>query len=87
MFRTAFIVLAAALLSPCASLDLHQTGSTRSAYQDFDAAPVETAMIMPVVLHRRAFTPPTQRQPEFRAFAVTAIDRLRRRTLRRRRHR
>ncbi|MEQ1820247.1 MAG: hypothetical protein ABL871_16715 [Terricaulis sp.] len=87
MFKRAFIVIAMASLSACASLDLQQTDSPLRAYESFDAAPVEPALIATLVLHRRAFTPPSQKQPEFRAIAVTAFDRLRRRSSRRRRRR
>ncbi|MBX3430402.1 MAG: hypothetical protein KF779_12555 [Hyphomonadaceae bacterium] len=85
MFKLAFVVVALVSVSACASLDLRQTGPALLTHESFDAAPVEPAMIVTIALHRRAFSPPSQRQPELRDVAVTAIERLRRRALRKRR--
>jgi hypothetical protein len=82
MFKLAFVAFAMVSLSACASLGPHQVNSNASAHQSFDAAPVEVAMIDKSALHRRAFSAPSQRQPELRVILASAVDRSRRRVAR-----
>lgn len=86
MIRMACVIVAAALLSGCGTLNsaAFRRGPSAS-YMSFDAeAPVEQPVFR-LSLDRRSFGPPLRRQPELRAIVVTAADRLRRHALRRRR--
>jgi len=83
--RSAFVAVALALLSACATVGPIETGRAAPASFDAHAAPVES--IVPILvrpLERRRFSSPRERQPDLRLILATTIDRARRRARRRR---
>ncbi|ANP47168.1 hypothetical protein [Candidatus Viadribacter manganicus] len=82
MFKLAFVAFAMLSLCACASIGPHQMSANPAIQESFDAAPVEVALVTTSALHRRAFSPPSQRQPEMHVILASSFDRSRRRIAR-----